>query len=127
MRSLQFIRTIAALSVVALTANGCGGAGFDPQDKIKGLRVLALQKDNPYPNPGDQVNIKLLYWDGKAQEGSPRKINVQAVGCINDKADLYFNCAEELLAGRGFALTPVSNEVSTPPQEGGSEAGTTDD
>ncbi len=126
MRSLQFIRTIAALSVVALTSNGCGGAGFDPQDKIKGLRVLALQKDNPYPNPGDQVNIKLLYWDGKAQEGSPRKINVQALGCINPKADLYFNCAEQLLAGRGFAFTPVSNDVDAPPEEGGTEAGTTD-
>lgn len=99
MRSLQFIRTIAALSLVALGATACGGAGFDPADKIKGLRVIAVQKDNPYPRPNEEVNLKLLYWDGKATPGSPRDIKVNFFPCVNPPGDLYYRCYADLLSG----------------------------
>jgi hypothetical protein len=119
MRSLQSFRTILSLSLVAIAAMGCGGAGFDPQEKIKTLRVIALQKDKPYPDPGDQVNLKLLYWDGKAQEGSPRKLDIVAYGCSNPKGDLYFNCGERLLTEGGFSIKDLDSTVN---EEGGTEA-----
>src|SRR5882672_2850613 len=92
MRALQWFRTIASLGLLALLTTGCGGAGFDPPQTIKGLRVIAVQKDNPVPHPGDEVNLKLLYWDAKAQEGSPRDIKVNFFPCVNPPGDLYYGC-----------------------------------
>src|SRR5260221_5953063 len=117
MRALQWLRTLASLWLVALAAASCGGAGFDPPEKIKGLRVLAVQKDNPYPHPGDEVNLKLLYWDAKAQDGSPRDIDVRFFPCVNPRGDLYFNCGyENLLLGASLssgAPTDAGRDVAS--------------
>lgn len=67
---------------------GCG-AKFDPQSEIKSLRVLAVKKDKPYAQPGDQVNLQMLWVDGKGHD------QVQSMflgGCVNPPGDLYYGC-----------------------------------
>src|SRR5439155_13304884 len=70
MRTSTFVRVGIVAASAALLWSACGGAGFEPSSKIKGLRVLALQKEPAYPHPGETVDLKLLYWDGKASDGS---------------------------------------------------------
>jgi hypothetical protein len=88
---------LAALSLALPALSTCGGASFDDPGKIKGLRVLAVQKSAPYPKQGELVNLKLLFWDGKSTEDNPRNINVLFLSdilplCTNPDGDLYFNC-----------------------------------
>jgi hypothetical protein len=104
MRFLYFSKTIAPLTIIALTAAACGGAGFDPPEKIKSLRILAVQKDKPYPKPGDEVNLKLLYWDGRPNAQSRPQATVQffPLPCVNPLGDIYYNCYKNLLALGGL-------------------------
>ena len=124
MRSLRLLRTIALLALSATATAACGGAGFDTPEKIKGLRILAVQKDKPYPKPGEEVTLKLLYWDGKAKEGSPRNLEVDffpkdpktgaLVPCVNPTGDLYYGCYKDILLG---------GLLSPPSRDSGLEAG----
>jgi hypothetical protein len=84
-----------------LGAAACGGASFDDPSVVKGLRVLAVQKNPPYPKPGEDVDIKLVFWDGKSTEDNPRDVTVEfsPMRCENPKGDLYYNC----FAGLGSA------------------------
>jgi hypothetical protein len=94
----KLARRLGLLVWLPLALTTCGGATFDDPSKIKGLRVLAVQKSAPYPKPGDQVNLKLLFWDGKSTEDNPRNVLVaiSPIPCENPKGDLYFNCLSEL-------------------------------
>ena len=84
-----------------LTAAACGGATFDDPSLIKGLRVLAVQKTPPYPRPGDEVDIKLVYWDGQSTAENQRNVTVafSPFPCENPPGDLYFNCFASLGGG----------------------------
>src|SRR5258708_1863381 len=53
------------------TALGCGPQ-FDPGNEIKTLRVLGVKKDKPYAQPGDDVNLQLLWHDPKGRDGIER-------------------------------------------------------
>jgi len=94
----KLARNFALLAWVPFVLTTCGGAAFDDPSRIKGLRVLAVQKSSPYPKPGEQVKLKLLFWDGKSSEDSPRDIFVliSPIPCENPKGDLYFNCLTDL-------------------------------
>ena len=94
----KLIRSLALVAWLPLVLTTCGGASFDDPSKIKGLRVLAVQKSAPYPKPGDLVNIKLIFWDGKSSEEDPRNILVaiSPIPCENPRGDLYYNCLTEL-------------------------------
>ena len=91
---MRSIKKAAALSVlsIALPLGSCGGVGFDSPELVKTLRVLAVQKDTPYAHPGDKVSLRMLYWDGKAEEGSPRDVQIFFSDCVNPPADLYYRC-----------------------------------
>src|SRR5438445_2491353 len=84
------MRRRAILPVLALSlfaALGCGPQ-FDPGNEIKTLRVLGVKKDKPYAQPGDDVDLQLLWHD-------PKERAVQRVfigGCVNPPGDLYYGC-----------------------------------
>jgi hypothetical protein len=98
----KLARTLALFAWLPLVLTTCGGASFDDPSVIKGLRVLAVQKSAPYPKPGEVVNLKLLFWDGKSTEDNPRNIFVliSPLACENPPGDLYYNCLAELVGGR---------------------------
>jgi hypothetical protein len=85
---LAFARTVLLASGVALV--GCG-AELDRASEVTGLRVIAVQKDKPYADPGDTIAMKMLYVDGSEEAGRPIQIGWLA-GCINPPGDLYQGC-----------------------------------
>jgi hypothetical protein len=76
-------------SLLALgSALGCGPE-FDPSSEVTTLRVLGLKKDKPYAQPGDTVQLQLLWHDAKGRD------DVQTLfidGCVNPPGDLYYGC-----------------------------------
>lgn len=80
----------AALLVCGAALVGCG-AELDRPSEITGLRVLAVQKDKPYAEPGETVAMKMLYADGAEDAGRPIQVGWLA-GCIDPPGDLYQGC-----------------------------------
>lgn len=98
----------------AVTALGCG-ATFDPPTEIKSLRILGVQKDKPYAEPGDDVTLTMLWHDGSAAAeaassgaeggaggegttdgGAVRKPQITWLGgCMNPPGDSYSGCLQE--------------------------------
>jgi hypothetical protein len=80
---------------------GCG-AGFDPPSEIKSLRVLGVQRDNPYPQPGETVNLRMLWHDGLVDPLAPeeeRDVQVMwLTGCVNPASESVYGCFEQFAA-----------------------------
>lgn len=114
--------------------------GFDPGSKLNSLRILAVQADNPYPQPGDSVQLQMLWHDGKSPPDEPRAVQVVWIaGCFNPLGDLYYGCfpqiGEKLAAaeqdpsvldkyigiGDAFSLNIPDDIISSRPQAEGLE------
>ncbi|MEI9948980.1 MAG: hypothetical protein WDO74_08345 [Pseudomonadota bacterium] len=90
------IRWVAFLSLFLL---GCG-PDFDPPSELHSLRALAVQKDKPYAQPGETVNLTLLWQDASRFAG--RKVSVSwSPPCFDPPGDLYYACFSDpnLFAG----------------------------
>jgi hypothetical protein len=86
-------------AILCIALASCGATGFEKPSIVKGVRVLAVQKEPAYPHPGETVKLTMLYWDGKASSGAARPIQTVWFGgdpsgwnCINPPGDLYYNC-----------------------------------
>jgi hypothetical protein len=89
------LRTSAWLFAAATL--GCG-ATFDPPTEITTLRILGVQKDKPYAEPGDEVTLSLLWNDGSAagQADPPREVRINWLGgCLNPPGDAYSGCFQQ--------------------------------
>jgi hypothetical protein len=69
---------------------GCG-AELDRSSDVTGLRVIAVQKDKPYAEPGETVAMKMLFVDGSEDAGRPIQIGWLG-GCIDPPGDLFQGC-----------------------------------
>jgi hypothetical protein len=85
---------VARLLACALALAGAVGCGpeFDPSNEIKTLRVMGVKKDKPYAQPGEQVNLQLLWHDPKGDRDVERAF---IGGCVNPPGDLYYGCFEQ--------------------------------
>lgn len=115
-----------ALAICGLTALAAGCApSFDSQSKVQELRVFAVRKDNPYPRPGDTVNMTMLWADGSTE--APRDVQIAWFsGCFNPPGDLFTECFEDLesidVAGVEFGEGPefsftVPSDIITSKQD----------
>lgn len=97
------------LGALALLALGCGPE-FDPSNEIQTLRVMGVQKDRPYAQPGDEVNLQMLWHDAEGRTDIQR---AWLGGCVNPPGDLYYGCFARYgeIAGQGEEL-PFGNEDS---------------
>ena len=91
----------SALSV--LSAVGCGPQ-FDPGNEIKTLRVLGVKKDKPYAQPGDEVNLQLLWHDSQGRSDVQRLF---LGGCINPPGDLYYGCFAQIAQKAAQGTLPI--------------------
>jgi len=81
------LRLVAFFSLFLL---GCG-PDFDPPSELHSLRVLAVHKDVPYAQPGDTVNLQMLWEDASLKVG--RRVRVAWSGpCFDPAGDLYYGC-----------------------------------
>jgi hypothetical protein len=123
-------RPLQALTLaLSLSLFGCG-EGFDPGSEVKSLRVLGVHKDQPYPQPGEEVNLTLLWADGLASERSePVQVSWLMQGspdspepsCINPPGDLFYSCFQSfggnvgIHSGSTFRFTVPNDIVSSRP------------
>jgi hypothetical protein len=93
----KLARRSAFFALLPLALSGCGGASFDDPSIIKGLRILAVEKSEPYPKQDQDVLVKLLFWDAKSTEANPRNVHIYFSGevCVNPLGDLYYNCLNQ--------------------------------
>jgi hypothetical protein len=96
------------LLLLAISVGGCG-TGFESSAEIDSLRVLGVQKDQPYAHPGSSVALRMLWYDGKVPDGTREIQRFWSPPCTNPAGDLYYTCfarflgAEAALAGGGSA------------------------
>lgn len=81
------LRRTLPLVLLAL-ASGCG-PGFDPASEVKTLRVLAVEKEEPYPVAGSSVMLRML-WDDPKQRDSIEL--AWSPPCVNPPSDTYYSC-----------------------------------
>lgn len=83
----------AGLFAAPAASSGCA-AGFAPISEVRSLRVLAVQADKPYANPGDEVSFEMTYHDGL---GSDRPVQIVWIGgCFDPPGDAYYGCYPQL-------------------------------
>jgi hypothetical protein len=100
---------IARALLLAELAGLCGcGTNFDPPSKIEGVRILAIQADKPYAQPGETVTLSMLAFDGRPKKPAPMRLFWVPTVCHNPSNDAYFACYSELAAKfkPGVDLTP---------------------
>ncbi|OQB10023.1 MAG: hypothetical protein BWY17_04410 [Deltaproteobacteria bacterium ADurb.Bin207] len=79
-----------------IAVTGCE-EGFDPPSKLNTLRVLGVQADKPYPKPGETVELRMLWHDGKSPVDAPRPVQIVWIGgCFNPAGDLYYLCYPQM-------------------------------
>lgn len=101
------MRPRSALLLSGLTLLACS-PGFESPSRLRTLRVLAVQKDEPYAKPGDTVNLRMLLDDAGHPE--PRGVKVTWFsGCENPPGDLYVGCFATLAGGdAGISKMPFA-------------------
>lgn len=79
---------LPVVAALALASSACGPQ-FDPSNELKALRVLGVQKDKPYAQPGDEVTLQMLWHDPQGRADVQR---AWIGGCINPPGDLFYGC-----------------------------------
>jgi hypothetical protein len=108
------IATLARLGVphfVALFAVGLLGCGpdFDPPSELHSLRVLGVQKNLPYAQPGQKdIKLQMLWTDASPKR--PRPVQIAWSGaCVDPPGDLYYACFSQ----RGVFVDDDGNPTFT--------------
>lgn len=85
-----------------LLASGCAPE-FGLQSRITEVRIMAVQKDKPYAQPGDTVHLSMLVANGEteiANADPDQNLQIRWVGgCENPPGDLYATCFSDVLSG----------------------------
>jgi hypothetical protein len=104
MNALHSLRFALLTALFAAGTLGCGPE-FDPPTELKSLRVLAVQKDKPYAEPGDEVTLTMLWHDGSPEaDDEDRRVNITWLhACVNPPGDAYSGCFEQI-GRRGACL-----------------------
>jgi hypothetical protein len=63
-----------------------------PANQVTGVRILATQADKPYAEPGEEVKLRLLAVDGRADKGRPMRSLFLNDVCVNPKNDDVSEC-----------------------------------
>lgn len=81
---------ILFLGLLGVLSAGCG-PDFDPPSELHSLRILGVEKDVPYAQPGQTVNLRMLWSDASLQR--PRPVQVAwSPPCFDPPGDLYYAC-----------------------------------
>jgi hypothetical protein len=100
---------LAFPAIFGLCLVACG-PGFDPPSELHSLRVLAVQKDKPYAEPGETVNLQMLWEDASLSAGRPVTV-AWSSPCIDPEGDLYYLCFAD--NGLFASSTPVLGDSTT--------------
>lgn len=103
--------------VYALSSAASCAAAFDPPGKLNTLRILSVEADKPYAQPGETVKFKMSFVDA-LDTANARPVQIVWIGgCFDPPGDQYFGCYPQL--AEVFALL----EGGGPPPPGTIAAG----
>lgn len=78
----------------ALLSAGCV-ADFDRISQVRSLRILGVQKDKPFAQPGQEVKLSALWVDGR-ESPSGEVTFMWLAGCTNPPGEVYYLCFQDL-------------------------------
>ncbi len=82
---------LAAGASTLILAPSCEPSELELISEVTTVRALAVQADQPYLQPGDDLTLRLTYHDGFGS--SPRPIQVTWVaGCVDPIGDTFLGC-----------------------------------
>jgi hypothetical protein len=84
---------LVSLSLVSFL--GCASDDA-PANQVTGVRILATQADKPYAEPGEEVKLRLLAVDGRANKPRPMRLMFLNDVCVNPKNDDVSDCFASL-------------------------------
>jgi hypothetical protein len=114
------IAAFAAAALAALAVASCGASDFDPESKLKSVRILATRADQPYAKPGATVQLETLAYDGRPDTTTrPMKIFWLPLVCENPKDDLYYLCFSQFAGADGGAADGGARDGGAPMRGGG--------
>ncbi len=106
-----------AASAYALATSASCAAAFDPPGKLNSLRILSVEADKPYAQPGETVTFKMSLVDA-LDAANARPVQILWIGgCFDPGGDQYFGCYPQL--AEVFSLL----ESGAPPPPGTIAAG----
>jgi hypothetical protein len=85
---------VAAPAALSLWANACS-VPFKPPSQVDGLRIVSVELDKPYAEPGDTVRLEMTLADGREDASNVPNI-IWIGGCVNPPGGSYFGCYEQL-------------------------------
>jgi len=98
--------------VLSLFLLGCG-PDFDPPSELHSLRVLAVEKDVPYAQPGETVNLQML-WQDASPLAAERNIAISwSPPCFDPPGDLYYACFSDPASFGGMIKQDPANPEHT--------------
>lgn len=100
MRASPWRRVVLTSLALTLLALSCT-PGFLAPSAVVSLRILAVTADDPYPQPGQEVTLRMTVTDGVDNQSDPnaepRDLQILWLGgCVNPDGDQYFLCLESL-------------------------------
>ncbi len=113
MRKAKFTLT----AVLSAIFSSCA-VGFDPQNMVTGVRILATTIDKPYAAPLDTVKLEVLAVDGRKNPSTPLRHVWIPVTCTNPENDAYYNCFKDLLertqggSGGASGIPPITTNTN---------------
>jgi hypothetical protein len=94
----------------------CDGANFTPASTVDTLRVLAVQADKPFAEPGELVHLRALVADPL---GNGRPVAVAWGTCVNPGSAEIPDCAAAIssfqTSGSDFDVTVPANALDQAP------------
>lgn len=84
------------------------GPELDPISRIENVRIIAMRKSAPYARPGEQVDLHLLWEEGRTDPPA----NVEtffAFWCLNPPGDAFAECLNTP-PGRDFDVQFTTNQ-----------------
>ncbi len=103
------MRNVLALAVLAaLFATACGGVDFEPGSHVTSVRVLGTHANQSYAQPGADIELEALAFDGRKEQPEPMTLYWFPTPCIDPANDGYFQCYPALAQpfAPGVDLTP---------------------
>ncbi|HEY1697666.1 MAG TPA: hypothetical protein VGG39_36140 [Polyangiaceae bacterium] len=86
----------------AWASTSCAPSGFAVVSLVQSVRILASSSDPAYAQPGQQVGVQVLAYDGRTTQPEPMKIYWLPFVCEDPPDDAYYACFTQL-AGDGGA------------------------
>lgn len=108
-RARASIKTLTWVGLLAgaWMSSSCAPSGFADETVIATVRILASSADPAYAQPGSNVGLQVLAFDGRTTQTEPMQIYWLPFVCEDPTDDAYYACFQQL--GNGDAGAPAGD------------------